>query len=210
MNIRWKDVSIPLREGMAAWPGHVPFSIQPGGRIAQGAGSNTSVLTICTHTGTHMDAPWHFEEGGRTLEQVDASLFFGGALVIEASGAPHITADALGPGPLPPRVLIKTINSDVPFEGPFRKDFVALEPDAAQRLVDEGVRLVGVDYLSVAPYQQPGQYTHHILLRNNVLIVEGLRLAGVPAGVHPFVVLPLSIDGADGSPCRAFVGMKPE
>jgi arylformamidase len=103
-------------------------------------------------------------------------------------------------------VLFKTRNSARDAALPFDKKFVALAEDAAQRLVDDGVRLVGVDYLSVAPYKQPGQGTHHILLQAEVFIVEGLRLAAIPAGIHQFTVLPLPFVGADGSPCRAFIG----
>lgn len=207
MAIRWIDVTMPLNDRMTVWPGHPPFSLQPHGRIAEGAGSNTSLLSFDTHMGTHVDAPWHFEPGGKRLDEVDTSLFFGDALLIEVAGPEHVTADRLGPDPLPPRVLVKTVNSALPMEGPFREDFTALAPDAAQRLVDEGVRLVGVDYLSVAPYKQPGQHTHHILLSNEVFVVEGLRLAECPPGTHAFTVLPLPLTGADGAPCRAFVGV---
>jgi len=81
-------------------------------------------------------------------------------------------------------------------------------PDAAQRLVEDGVRLVGVDYLSVAPFKEPGGVTHHRLLENEVLVVEGLRLGACTAGTYPFVVLPLPLAGADGAPCRAFLGVE--
>ncbi|MBI4556125.1 MAG: cyclase family protein [Candidatus Hydrogenedentes bacterium] len=202
---QWIDVSIPMRKGMTVWPGDMPFQMEPASRITNGDGCNVSRLALSTHTGTHVDAPWHFEERGRKLHQVDPSIFFGDAQLRDVSDQEKISAPAFGEIPLPKRLLLKTRNSEIPTEGPLYTGYTALEPDAAQRLVDEGVRLVGVDYLSVAPYQQPGQATHHILLRNNVLIVEGLRLKGLRPGVYEFVVLPLPISDADGAPCRAFL-----
>ncbi|HOZ47769.1 MAG TPA: cyclase family protein [Candidatus Hydrogenedentes bacterium] len=202
----WVDVSIPLHEGMTVWPGDPPFQCVPNTRIAEGASSNTSVVTLGTHTGTHLDAPWHFESDGAPLDAVDPSRFFGDALVLDLTHVDTIAEADLPREQLPPRVLFKTRNSAIPLESPFRRDFVAIEPDAALRLVDDGVRLVGVDYLSVAPYKQPNGLTHHHLLRAKVLIVEGLRLAQVEPGIHAFIVLPLALVGADGAPCRAFIG----
>lgn len=203
--MQWIDVSIPLNPETTVWPGDPSFEMAPGFRIARGDFCNLSRLSISTHTGTHCDAPWHFEEAGKTLEQVDTSVFFGGARVIDVGDVPLIHADDLGTEKLPPRILLKTTNSKFPADGPFHEDYVAVAQDAAQRMVDEGVRLVGIDYLSIAPYndQEP---THHTLLRNDVLIIEGLRLKEIPAGACDFVVLPIHIVGADGAPCRAFVG----
>lgn len=206
--VHWVDVSIPLWEGMTMWPGDPAFEFAPQRRIAQNAGANVSRVSLSTHTGTHVDAPWHFEEDGQRLDEVDTSLFFGEALVLELLQGQHIRAEHLPQTTLPRRVLFKTRNSDYPADTPFRSDYIALAADAAQRLVEDGVKLVGVDYLSVAPYKQPGQETHHRLLRNNVLIVEGLRLRNIPPGVCQFVVLPLPLQGADGAPCRAFVGLE--
>jgi len=197
-----------MRPGMTVWPGDPPFLFTPSCRIADGAGSNVSAVSFSTHTGTHVDAPWHFEDRGKKLDQIDISVFFGNALLIDAPGVDTVTAADLGPAPLPPRVLIRTRNSAVPVESPFLKEYVALAADAAQRLVDENVKLVGVDGLSVAPYKQPGQDTHHILLSNDVLVVEGLRLFKFSAGVYSFVVAPLALCGADGAPCRAFIGQE--
>lgn len=206
MGIRWHDVTIPLREGMAVWPGDPPFRLAPLERIAMGASCNTSRLDMAAHCGTHMDAPWHFEENGQRLDEMDTSLFFGEAQLIETDAPGEVQAEDLGPGPLLPRVLIKTRNSAFPEESPFRSDFTALSAGAARRLAAEGVRLVGIDYLSVAPYKQPGQATHHILLGQGVLVVEGLRLQGFAAGRYLCTILPLALVGADGSPCRAFLG----
>jgi len=206
MSICWHDVSIPIHDGTTVWPGDSPVRLTADSRVAEGASCNTSTISLPTHTGTHCDAPWHFEEGGRKLHEIDPAVYFGDATVIHLPEVDRITAADLGTSPLPPRVLFKTRNSDYPVNGPFNTSFVALAQDAAQRLVDDGVRLVGIDYLSIAPYKNSGP-THHTLLRHDVFVVEGLCLRDVPPGVHPFVVLPMPIHGADGAPCRAFVGL---
>ena len=203
--VRWHDVSIPLKPGMTVWPGDVEFAFTPAGRIAEGAPCNTSVITTPTHVGTHCDAPWHFEPEGKRLHEVDTQLYFGEARLIEVSEVDVIRADDLGTAPLPPRVLLKTRNAQWEPNTPFHTDYTGVAPDAAQRLVDEGVRLVGIDYLSVAPYKDSGP-THHILLQNEVFVVEGLVLRDFGPGIYQFVVLPMPIWGADGAPCRAFIG----
>jgi arylformamidase len=206
MGIRWIDVSIPMRPGMTIWPDDPPFECLPLNRIDAGDAYNTSLLRVATHTGTHVDAPWHFEPCGSRLDNVDSALFFGKALLIDLPRVEVITVDDLPGRPLPPRILFKTRNSERPAEAPFDRDFVAIELDAAERLVEDGVRLVGVDGLSVAPFGQEGSATHHCLLSSNILVVEGLRFKGLAAGAYFFVVLPLPVAGADGAPCRAFIG----
>ncbi len=205
MTTEWRDVSMPLRAGMTVWPGDPPFEMLPDSRIAAGATCNTSLLRLATHTGTHVDAPWHFEETGKKLHEVDPAVYFGKALLIDLPDVPLIRAGDLPSERLPSRVLFQTGNSNIPIDAPFTKDYAALDDGAAARLVADGVRLVGVDYLSVAPFKQPGQPTHHLLLRNDVLVVEGLRLGGLAPGLYEFVVLPLPVFDGDGAPCRAFV-----
>lgn len=204
--MRWVDVSISLREGMVVWPGDDPFHFSAASRIADGDSCNTSEVSMPTHAGTHCDAPWHFEDGGKRLHEIDATVYFGPAEVFALPGVSVITAADLPATKLPPRVLFKTSNSDYPEEGPFNTAFVGLDVSAAERLVADGVRLVGIDYLSIAPYKNSGP-THHALLQNDVFVVEGLRLKDVPAGPCEFTVLPLPLHDADGAPCRAFVGL---
>ncbi len=204
MEQTWRDVSIPMRPEMTVWPGDPKFTIEPASRMAEGKSCNVSQLAMATHTGTHCDAPWHFVDDGATLDQVDLRLFFGHALVIDLPHVDRIRAADLPDVPLPERVLFKTRNSAIPMDGVFDKTFVALDEDAAERLVADGVNLVGIDYLSIAPYGN-GTPVHRILLRAGVFVIEGLRLAGVRPGIHEFVVLPLPIVGADGAPCRAFI-----
>ena len=206
--MRWIDVTIPMHAAMTVWPGDPPFTLSPAARIADGAGCNVSTLSLSTHTGTHCDAPWHFEDDGKKLHEVDTSIFFGDALIIDLPEVDIICASNLPSGRLPNRVRFRARNSAYPPDAPFLKSYVALDKSAAERLVDDGVRLVGVDYLSVAPYKQPGQETHHRLLEAGVFVVEGLLLQSFSPGVYPFVVLPMAIVGADGAPCRAFIGLE--
>ncbi|MCX8064131.1 MAG: cyclase family protein [Candidatus Hydrogenedentes bacterium] len=200
----WVDVSIPLEEGMTVWPGDLNFKLEPDRRIANGASANTSFLHLSTHTGTHCDAPWHFVETASRLEGINHQIFFGKAQVIEWTYDTHITAEPIRGLEFSPRVLFKTKNSALPTKGEFHPNFLGILPDCAQLLVDRGVKLVGIDYLSIAPYKQ-SRLTHEILLKNGVFVIEGLRLNGISAGIYEFVVLPLNIIGADGSPCRAFI-----
>jgi arylformamidase len=206
LNICWHDVSIPIHAGTTVWPGDDPVRVEAASRIASGASCNTSTLTLPSHTGTHCDAPWHFEDGGKQLHEVDSQLFFGEATVMDLRGCDRIHADDLGSATLPPRLLLKTDNGSHPINGPFNTKFVAVAPDAAERMVAEGVKLVGIDYLSIAPYKDSGP-THHILLQNDIFVVEGLCLADVVGGVYPFTVLPMPLHGLDGAPCRAFIGL---
>ena len=207
--IRWVDVSMSLHERMLGWPGDPPFELQAVSRISDGDGSNVSRLSITTHAGTHIDAPYHFCADGKRVHELDPSLFFGRATVLDlGSAGPAIRAADLGNDALPSRVLLKTKNGALAQEPAFRKDYAALTPEAAERIVGEGVQLAGIDYLSIAPYGEGCEATHRTLLEAGILVVEGLDLRHVAAGTYEFVVLPLAIRNGDGAPCRAFVGME--
>jgi len=110
---------------MTAWPGDPAFALTPLRRVTAGDSCNTSLVSLGTHTGTHIDAPWHFEENGPRLDEIDPTLFFGAARLLDLSDGPVIAESMLGPDPLPPRVLFKTRNSSFPVNGPFCKDYVA-------------------------------------------------------------------------------------
>jgi arylformamidase len=160
-----------------------------------------------SHTGTHVDAPYHFVEGGKTLHEIPLDAFVGAATVFEIrnvraisrSNLETLTWDGVE------RVLFKTDNSEKWAEPVFHKDFVALEPDAAQFLVERGIRLVGIDYLSIDPFGSLEHPSHFILLKKNVVIVEGLDLRQVAPGRYHVVALPLNLHGADGAPTRVIL-----
>ena len=210
MAFSWHDVTIPMHPGMTVWPGDPSFKVQPLNRIENGDGCNMSLVSCCTHTGTHIDAPWHFEALGKRLEALDSALFFGNALLVDMSYTDLIHASHLGTNPLPRRLLIKTTASAKSVDAPFCSEYTALAPDAAQRIVDEGVGLVGIDTFGIGPYEQQDEKTHHILLCSDVIVVEGLRLGPFNAGTYAFTVLPMSLVGVDGAPCRAFIGSEEE
>lgn len=193
-----------LVPGMPVWPGDPAFESAPVASIGGGDSCNLTRLTLSTHLGTHLDAPWHFCPDGLRVDELDPALFFGEALVLALVDADIVRAEHLPASPLPPRVLFKTRNSLRPEDAPFDTDFVAVAPDAAERLVADGVRLVGVDGYSVGAHGDTGP-THRILLGAGIPVVEGLRRAAVPAGFCEFVVLPLPVAGGDGAPCRAFL-----
>jgi arylformamidase len=159
--------------------------------------------------GTHVDAPDHFLGNGRTVESLPLNILSGRVYVLYLPDTDLITADILAKAEIPPRtrrLLFKTRNSAIWAQGgrTFQKDFVALSPDGAQYLVDRGFKLVGVDYLSVAPYKQ-SRPTHEILLRAGVIIVEGLDLSAVSPGRYTLQCLPLKLVGADGAPARVIL-----
>lgn len=204
--MRWVDVSIPLENGVTGWPGDVAFETEPSARIADGDECNVSHFRMSTHSATHVDAPWHFEDDGKRLHDVDPGVYFGEAMVVDLPEVDVIAAADLDGVSLHPRMLFRTRSSHTDPCGSFDTSFVAMAPDAAGLLVAHGVRLVGIDSPSIAPFKQLGQPTHHILLQNEVFIVENLRLAEIPAGPCVFQVLPLPLKNADGAPCRAFIG----
>lgn len=201
---RWLDVSIHLRNGVTVWPGDQEFKFEPASRIARGDSCNTSNISCAAHTGTHMDAPWHFIESGITLDKIDPDLFFGPAYLMDIGDADIITPDDIRRVTLP-RLLIKSSNSRIdPYE-PFHKDFIALQSDVAREAVSKGIRLIGIDYFSIGLYKA-GREVHQILLGAGAVVIEGLRLDGLREGIlKEFIVLPMPIMGADGAPCRAFV-----
>jgi arylformamidase len=201
------DISVPLLPGMPVWPGDGDFRIVPVKRMATGDKNNVSRLDCGVHTGTHVDAPWHFLKEGNTVEQLPLDAMLGEAFVAYLPEVDVITAETLSQLTLPAgatRLLLRTRNSELWETGvaEFRKDFVALTSDAAQWLVDQGIRLIGVDYLSVHRYGDNAP-THQILLRAGIVIVEGLNLAGVAPGKYELICLPLRLNGADGAPARA-------
>jgi len=160
-----------------------------------------------SHTGTHIDAPWHFIDAGRQLNEIPLATLIGTAVVVEVAGVRSITkrnVERLGFDSVE-RILFKTDNSEHWTDGRFYEDFTYLEPDAAQVLVDRGAKLVGIDYLSIDAFRSKQHPTHLVLLENNVVILEGLNLANVPPGLHHMVALPLNLQDVDGAPIRVIL-----
>jgi len=204
---------VPLETRMPVWPGNTGVRLLPLKRMADGDTSNLSAVECGLHTGTHVDAPGHFIEDGATVEQMSLDTLIGRAHVAHLPEAGTVTADTLAGLALPEgttRLLLRTRNSELWEKGvtEFRKDFTALTGDAAQWLVDHGLRLVGVDYLSVQHYGD-SPLVHQVLLRAGIVIVEGLNLARVPAGEYELICLPPRLVGAEGAPARAILRTLP-
>ncbi|MGH9330164.1 MAG: cyclase family protein [Vicinamibacterales bacterium] len=205
------DVSLPLDSRLPIWPANPPFDLTPVKRIAEGASSNVSRLTLGTHTGTHIDAPRHMIDGAPTLDQLPLEALVGPARVVavdtdRAIEARHVSGDTLQEST---RILFKTRNSTFWGSPQFRTDFVFLTEEAARALVHAGVRLVGIDYLSIEEYKKPGAPAHKALLSAGVVVVEGLDLTQAEAGPYDLICLPISVTGADGAPARVILRREP-
>lgn len=206
------DVSLPIREGLPSWPGDPPPRVKRINSIQEGAGSNVTHLSFTAHTGTHIDAPDHFLDNGKGVDQISLDLFIGPANVTSLPPGEEITTSMLRSANIPPgtkRILLKTPNSQLWSRGvqEFQTDYMGLSQDAAVYLLNRDVKVIGVDYLSVAPYSDPHP-THHLLLKKDVLIIEGLDLSAVEPGQYTLYCLPLKIPGADGAPARVLLGKK--
>ena len=209
MSGAWIDVTIPLRNGMAEWPGDAPFDRSFAHTMAGGAGNNVSRLSTSTHIGTHMDAPLHFLENAPAMETLPIDAVVGPARVVQVRDPEALHVAELEPLALQPgeRVLFRTRNSDRRLnDGPFVTDFTYVAPDAARYLVERGVRTVGVDYLSVGAFREAsGTETHRVLLGAGIWIIEGLNLADIEPGHYELICLPLRLVGSDGAPARAIL-----
>lgn len=200
------DVSLPVESGGLTYPGNPEIRIEPHSSLRAGDGSNLSRLAMGSHTGTHVDAPLHFFDAGAAVDSLPLDVLIGPATVLAfPDDITSISADLLR-GRLPAgleRLLLRTRNSGFVRERAFRGDFTFVAPDAAELLVSLGVRLVGVDYLSVEQFRSGHHRTHRTLLSNGVVIVEGLDLSGIEPGDYDLVCLPLRLRGLDGAPARA-------
>ena len=201
------DITVPIRGGMPVYEGDPGVQIEAWSAFAKGDSANVSMLNFGAHTGTHVDAPAHFIEGANTIDKLALETLIGPARVVRV---PDSVLE-IDPGFLTghdldgvERVVFHTRNSAFWNGEGFRKDFTHLSPEAAQLLVDRGIKLVGTDYLSIEKFHSGHHRTHLTLLRQNVVIVEGLNLSDVPSGDYELICLPLKIaDGAgDGAPAR--------
>lgn len=209
------DVTVPFSASVPTWPSHPPTAVEPMTRIADGARSNVSRLSISSHAGTHLDANWHFVDDGRTLLEIPLERWCGPAwLAAIPDDVPVVEPEHLDAAGIPAgteRLLLRTRNSRE-WEGwdgvaplPFREDYVGVSPAGARWLVERGVRLLGIDYLSAGPYGPANRETHLTLLGNDVLIVETLDLSAAEPGPYELVCLPLKLAIGDGAPCRVLL-----
>lgn len=201
------DISVRLGAESCAFPGDPRYERRPVLRLQDGDPCELSALSMSAHSGTHLDAPAHFVAGGKALEEFAVEQFLLPALVAAVPEAPAVTPQAvaaLDPGP-GEAVLFKTDNSTSGrvHRGSFDEDYVYVEPEAARCLVEKGVRLVGIDYLSIDRHDSSDHPSHHVLLGSDVLILEGIDLSAVDPGRYTLICLPLRLAHCEASPVRA-------
>lgn len=200
------DISFPLRSGAVVYPGNPEIRVEPQQEIARGGSSNVSTLACGTHSGTHVDAPRHIVEGAAPVDELPLEVLMGPALLVafdddvRAVDAAMLRAKNVAGHQ---RILVRTRNSALLAKPEFVRDYTYIAPDAAAYLVEVGVKLVGVDYLSIEQFHSGHHMTHKTLLRAGVIIVEALDLSEPPPGEYELRCLPLRIAGGDGAPARA-------
>ncbi len=203
------DISLPIGPDLLVWPGDPAIEVAPRLQLSKGDPANVSELRIGTHTGTHVDPPVHFVEGGAGIDRVPVDVLYGSCFVADARGTRGqlgaAELDGLGVPEGTVRLLLKSDNSEIWRHQPaeFPAEYTCLSPEGARWIVQRGLRIVGVDFLSIEKKGEPGHPTHVELLSSGVVIVEGLNLADVEPGQYVLAVLPLKIVDGDGGPARA-------
>jgi arylformamidase len=203
------DVSVPITNTMPVWPSGPPIQLEskPHPSRDKTYTVHETVIHIGSHMGTHVDAPYHFVEDGKKLHEIPLERLVGKATVFEIPRVRSIGLEDLkrlewkGVA----RVLFKTENSKHWQDGAFYEDFVYLEPEGARFLVEHGIQLVGIDYLSIEKYKSEKHQTHFTLLEKDVVVIEGLNLSNVGPGEYSMVALPLNLMGTDGGPTRVIL-----
>jgi arylformamidase len=198
------DISVPVRPGMIVYEGNPAVSLERAESIADGAHANVSRLSLGVHTGTHVDAPLHFLDDGPGSESLALEPLIGPAVVVDAlSVETHLDADTLRRLEIPAgvaRVLLKTRNGTLWERDEFSRDFVRLTGSGARHVVDRGILVIGIDFLSIGDAE-----AHRELLSAGVIPLEGLDLRAVEPGHYRLVCLPLRLEGSDGAPARAIL-----
>lgn len=208
VNQPWVDISIPVRDGMPHWPSDPAISITRVKSMERGDSANLSMLSMGAHSGTHVDAPVHFIKDGTGVDEIPLDTLVGRARVVEITDTESVKPGELAGYGLRQgeRVLFKTRNSpQIWRQDEFAQDFVFISDAAADFLAASGIRLVGVDYLSVGSFKHGGSYVHKTLLGNGICIIEGLNLSNIKPGNYDLICLPLRLTGGDGAPARAII-----
>jgi arylformamidase len=201
----WIDVTVPIHPGMVVYDGDPPVEVTAALSLDRGDPANVSRMALGSHTGTHVDAPAHFVRGGAGVDRLPLDVLLGPASVLACPPGPIGAATVAGPARRGERLVLKTGNSALWRRETFAADYQALTLDAARTLVEAGVGLVAIDYLSIEPFGAPGHPVHRCLLEAGVVVLEGLDLSGVEAGRYELCCLPLRIRDGDGAPARALL-----
>ena len=204
----WIDISLPLRNAMVHWPGDPPVRIRRVQDMDKGDSHTLSEISMGSHTGTHMDAPLHFIKSGTSIDRMPLGTAMGRARVIEIQDSESIKPQELSGHRIrrSERILFKTQNSSRVWQtNQFIEDFVFISNEAAHFLVQRGVSVIGIDYLSVGGFKRSGGEVHRTLLQAGIWIIEGLDLSSVSPERYDLICLPLKLDQADGAPARAIL-----
>lgn len=206
MTARLWDISAPVHAGSPVFPGDTAYGQRWAATLGPGCPVNVSTLTLSPHTGTHGDAPLHYDAEGSAAGHLDLRPYLGPCRVIHAIGVSplvtwqHLAAAVQRPG-LPPRVLVRTYHR-MPVDR-WDPDLPAFDPDAVERLADLGVQLVGIDSASIDPAPSKDLPSHQVVRRRGLRVLENLVLDAVPEGDYELIALPLRLMTADASPVRA-------
>ncbi|NEQ82824.1 MAG: cyclase family protein [Moorea sp. SIO2I5] len=207
---KYIDISVPVSPYLPTWPGSPAIEFHRHLDLEDGDIATDTTLHFSVHTGTHVDAPMHFIPGGQSVEQLPLDVLIGECqVVVVPDDVDVITAEVLKQLTLPvntQRLLLRTRNSRLwrSQVREFQPDFVALTADAAEWVVERGIRLIGVDYLSVQRFDD-GPETHQILLKSEVVIIEGLNLTDISTGKYELLCLPIKLKGVEGAPARVIL-----
>ncbi len=199
------DISVTIKNGVVHYPGSTAVEVALKKSMERGDSGNTSSLSCSAHTATHVDAPFHFIQDGMTIPQLDLSTLMGtarvAALDVEGEILPkHLeTLDLKGVE----RLLFKTRNSNFMYEPEFREDYTHFGVPGSQFLVSRGIKLVGIDYITVEAYGVRGAPAHKVLLGSGMIILEGIDLRAIEPGDYQLICLPLKLEPGDGAPARA-------
>lgn len=204
------DISLPVHPDMVVWPGDPRVEMRRLSKIEEGDSCNVTHLSTTVHAGTHVDAPYHFLREGTTIETLPLEILVGPAQVVripdqfDVIDRRAVMEAGINKGVI--RVLFKTRNVNIRMSGSteFDRNFVAVAADGAEALLELGVKLVGVDYLSVAPFNN-SRLPHEILLGEKVILLEGIVLDEVEPGLYTLCCLPIKLVGSDGAPARTIL-----
>jgi arylformamidase len=197
------DISLPLDKGLAVWPGDTEFDYELAWKRSAGASVNVGSVRMSTHFGTHVDAPFHFDDAGRKIDELPLATFIGKAFVVHIQGQQQISTTMLSKRDFQgaTRLLLRTDAwSD---HHVFPERIPVMDPDVPDWLGSQGIVLIGLDLPSVDAIDSKELPTHHALARNRITILESLNLSGVEEGVYNLVALPLRLVGGDAAPMRA-------
>lgn len=209
--MKWIDATLPMSPETVHWPGHPLYTITDMMSMAKGDIMNVTAISMCSHFGTHVDAPRHYVADGTSVDQLRPDILIGPCRVVAYMGKEHIPASFIQKLDLEgvDRLLIKTANSIVLGEQKFYEDYIALTPEAAQLLVEKGLKLLGVDGYSIGPFDPTlGIPVHSTFLGAgpDQVAIEEVDLSNVDPGDYQLIVLPMRLTGLEAAPARVLLG----